>query len=68
MYEHRIPSSHGHIMTVNEFKQAVRDRLFIDYDGFGHPAKMTMDVTQHVVPSKVDEIPNDATHIVWYNR
>ena len=68
MYKYDIPPTHGEVMTVARFKELVKDGSFIDYDGFGHPAKMTMDIYQAISPSTVDLIPEDATHIVWYNR
>lgn len=43
--------------------------MFIDYDGFGHPVKdRKCDPDIYIKPSKRHEIPEDATHIVWYNR
>ena len=57
------------VYTVDEFKFACRDGAFVDYDGDGHPVKDHMINTSILVkPSKWNEIPEDATHIVWYNR
>lgn len=62
-------ASGGDLMTVKDFRDACKVGAFIDYDGFGHPVKrgkMAGEIT--VIPSKVDEIPEDATHIIWFNR
>jgi hypothetical protein len=57
------------VYTVADFRERVRDHLFIDYDGFGHPVKDgKCDPRIDVIPSRVEDIPADATHIVWYNR
>jgi hypothetical protein len=57
------------VYTVEEFKACVKSGAFIDYDGFGHPVKDNLaDEGIYIKPSKLAEIPADATHIVWYNR
>lgn len=57
------------VYTVAEFRECCDCGAFIDYDGFGQPIKNNMINTAiTVIPSKVNEIPEDATHIVWYNR
>jgi hypothetical protein len=57
------------VYTVADFREMVRHHSFIDYDGYGHPVKGgKCDPRIDVVPSRVNEIPADATHIVWYNR
>jgi hypothetical protein len=57
------------VYTVAEFRECVESTAFIDYDGYGHPVKdKKSDPSIAVLPSKVDEIPTDATHIVWFNR
>jgi hypothetical protein len=61
-------STFGHLMTVEEFRECVKIGGFIDYDGFGHPVKDEKMSSIVVYPSKVVEIPADATHIMWYNR
>lgn len=59
----------GDVMTVEDFRESVRDGMFIDYDGFGHPVRDgKMDGSFMVRPSSVVSIPADATHIIWYNR
>jgi len=57
------------VYTVEEFKEYVADGMFIDYDGHGYPVKDGLaDATIIIFPSNIKKIPNDATHIVWYNR
>ena len=62
------PEDEDDVYTVEEFRVLCECGAFIDYDGFGHPVKNGYADTQIMVkPSKMN-IPNDATHIVWYNR
>ena len=57
------------VYTIEEFKTYCKRRMFIDYDGFGHPVKdKKSDETIDIVPSRIEDIPEDATHIVWFNR
>lgn len=57
------------VYTVEEFKEFVKCGAFIDYDGYGHPVKEhLLDKSIWVKPSNLSVIPDDATHIVWYNR
>lgn len=58
------------VLTLLEFEEDCKFGLFIDYDGFGHPMKDGfIDQKIWVRPSdRSTSIPEDATHIVWYNR
>lgn len=58
------------VYTVEEFMSHVASKSFIDYDGFGHPVKDKLaDESIFVYPSNAKEtIPDDATHVVWFNR
>lgn len=57
------------VYSVKDFKDAVAQGVFVDYDGFGSPAKNNKTCRSVIVlPSQVDRIPHDATHIVWYNK
>lgn len=57
------------VYTVEEFRRYCENRMFIDYDGFGHPVRdRKADPGIVVKPSRLETIPADATHIVWYNR
>ena len=63
------PDGEDDVYTVDEFREKVETGMFIDYDGFGYPVregKADPDIT--VKPSRLDDIPADATHIVWFNR
>ncbi len=60
---------YGDLMTVKEFRGAVAEGWFIDYDGYGNASNGThVDPDVCIYPSMVDAIPADATHIMWYNR
>jgi hypothetical protein len=57
------------VYTIDEFKSLCESGGFIDYDGFGYPVKDSKcDPSIIIRPSKISDIPNDATHVVWYNR
>ena len=63
------PDDEDDVYTVEEFRAFVESGAFIDYDGFGHPVRDGLSDEGIVVqPSRVDEIPADATHVVWFNR
>ena len=57
------------VYTIEEFEAHCRCGAFIDYDGFGYPVKAKKANNTIVIqPSNLHDIPEDATHIVWYNR
>ena len=57
------------VYTVEEFREFCERKLFIDYDGFGEPVKdRKADPEIWIKPSRPEQIPKDATHIVWFNR
>jgi hypothetical protein len=58
------------LIPVAEWLDAVAHAEFIDYDGHGHPVKGDkMDGGIFIHPSRVSHaIPEDATHIAWFNR
>lgn len=58
------------VYTIAEFLENVESGGFIDYDGHGHPVKDKMANSSIIIkPSKCPQcIPDDATHIVWYNK
>lgn len=63
------PENEDDVYTVEEFLSLVRAGSFIDYDGFGHPVKDgKADIDIEIKPSMPERIPEDATHIVWYNK
>ncbi len=57
------------IYTVEQFKAAVKDHLLVDDDGIGSPAKGRYQSSKIVIrPSRILELPPDATHVVWYSK
>lgn len=63
------PAKEDDVYTVAEFHRFVQDGSFIDYDGHGYPVKdKRADKSIVIKPSKLYRIPEDATHIVWYNK
>jgi hypothetical protein len=64
------PKGEDDVYTIEEFLELVECGAFIDYDGFGHPVRDSLsDEDIWVKPSTVKtSIPEDATHIVWFNR
>lgn len=63
------PDNEDDVYTVSEFRDYCDSGAFIDYDGHGYPVKDNMaDDSIIIKPSRLHEIPLDATHIVWYNR
>ena len=63
------------IMTLKEFDSCVDSGAFIDYDGFGFPI---LDNGEAILDDWDDNaikpsdyktwIPENTTHVVWYNR
>jgi len=63
------PDDEDDVYTIEEFKECVKSGTFIDYDGYGYPVKDNLaDEDIMIKPSSIEEIPDDATHIVWFNR
>jgi hypothetical protein len=63
------PKGEDDVYTIEEFKQCCACKAFIDYNGWGYPVKDKMaDENIIILPSKLEQIPVDATHIVWYNK
>ena len=61
-------SNYGELMTVGEFRKAVEFGSFIDYDGYGHPVRDGKMSQELVCPSQVMLLPEDATHVIWFNK
>lgn len=61
-------SKYGDLFTVLEFEEMVESGMLIDYDGYGHACKNGRRSSTIVTPSKIKDIPEDATHVVWYNK
>ena len=64
------PIDIGTHMTYKEFVGHVESGGFINYDGFGELATADEVSNKTINPSDVGimEIPEWATHVVWYNR
>lgn len=63
------PDDEDDVYTVDEFREHCRRGSFIDYDGDGYPAKDGLaDPKILLKPSKLELIPADATHVIWFNR
>lgn len=63
------PNDEDDVYTITQFVELCKSGSFIDYDGIGHPVKDNKsDPTIDIYPSKIEKIPLDATHIVWYNK
>ena len=57
------------VFTVEDFKGCCESGALIDYDGYGSPIKdKKVDKEIIILPSTLDRIPKDATHIVWFYR
>lgn len=66
---------YAYIMTLQDFNECVESGVFDDYDGFGfaildNGEKLLDDWDKEMVkPSNYKSwIPENVTHIVWYNR
>ena len=60
----------GDYMTVQEFRESVECGAFIDYDGYGYAVARgdIADTSEQILPSTVERIPEEATHIIWFNK
>lgn len=69
LYTTEVDENSGTLMAVEDFKICIDQGVFTDYDGYGCPVKDGMEKpTQLVYPSRIKHIPEDATHIIWYNK
>ena len=78
MIETTIDGYTGDLMTVSEFKEACEEGYLIDNDGMGDlvkdgkivtPEPDTWDIFPNwIYPSQCDTIPDNVTHILWYNK
>lgn len=60
---------YGDLIPVAVFKECCKTGAFVDYDGHGYPCRYGLqDERCQIRPSRVENIPADATHICWYNR
>ena len=66
MYKDKL-TEYGDLMTIEVFKTYVDDGFFIDYDGYGRIVKDKL-MGGYVKTSRIANITDDETHIMWYNR
>lgn len=67
--EYNIPlPNYGDLMDRDDYLECVHSGSFMDYDGCGHPVKDGAMASMRTIPSKVSELPSDATHVMWFNR
>jgi len=66
-YNEPLPD-YGDLMPVDEFRASCEGGTFVDYDGHGCPVKAGLMADKEVKPSRLNEIPSGATHILWFNR
>ena len=63
---------YGDIMTVTDWKANIDCGGFTDYDGFGEQVILLKDgryvISSQLIPSRVWDIDDRCTHIIWYNR
>lgn len=58
------------VYDISVFIECCERGDFVDCDGYGHPVRNDLsDPDILIFPSEVpDCIPDNATHIVWYNK
>ncbi len=58
------------LIPLEEWKEDVRSRRFIDYDGSGKLATSTKTSNLRIIPSDLADFkfPKWCTHILWFNR
>lgn len=61
-------SDYGDLMTVEDFKQSAECRALINYDGHGAVVKDGKMAKWIIYPSIAHLIPEDATHVMWFNK
>lgn len=75
-YYDKVPN-YGDVFTKQVFIGHCKSGMFVDYDGDGHPAIIPrkspfayggMNSRIVVKPSRVAQIPEEATHVVWFNK
>lgn len=67
-YTHKLTKVSGDLLTREEWLGAVKVGGFVDYDGYGYAVKDGMFWPHAISPSTADVLPDDATHVVWFNR
>lgn len=59
----------GDLIDIKSFMESCESNFFMDYDGMGHMVKDGKIIDpKWIWPSTRHTIPEDVTHILWYNR
>lgn len=72
-YNHE-PGRGGRTMTVKQFLAACQNEEIVESCGWAHPAilRSTGIIWENdkkvILPSEIDQLPGNATHVVWYER
>ena len=57
------------VMTREDWLERIQSHSFTDYDGFAHASDGKHINKDRVYrPSEASELPDNASHVVWYNR
>ena len=64
VYNKPLPN-YGHLMTIEDWKESVSDGGFIEDDGHGYFAKGNMYTYEGDIFCNE---PEDATHVIWFNK
>lgn len=57
------------ILTRVEYIESVKCHALIDYDGYGYPVDCNKMAKNFMLwPSQLEHLPEDCTHVVWFNR
>lgn len=61
--------SNGVMIEVEDFIEDCKLYRFTDDDGYGRAVKNErVNITLEIKPSKINEIPDDAIYILWFNK
>jgi hypothetical protein len=66
VFTHQMPS-HGVAMPRHLWLDRVAAGTFVDGDGFVYPVKNGKTNRQVITPSQAEQLPADATHVLWFN-
>lgn len=65
-YSTPVNRMEGELVSLNRFHSSIQIGAINDEDGFGYPAKNgMMDTSNMILTSRPQDIPKDATHILW---
>jgi hypothetical protein len=62
--------TYGHVMSLKEFIECVKDGCFIDYDGHGRYVRDGKESNIHIYPSDIKHkaVRKDFDTIIWFNK